>query len=416
MHHGLLVLTACCALVACGGEREPHERCDGLSGNYDVALRARDDDEWSRFSLSLADYSQGCRAEITPRGYPRVSLEAELSERAVVLDDAAGPERPTISTGWYWGPHFFREFHFSRIEFARSADGSLSGGAEADVEITWAEDDICDVTSSAFHGTIGPDVTAPSLRAGGASVRAPGRPTTECFSPTGGDARPGLPESILPWESLVVEASEPISGLGSKLDATLECRSLGLVFEDAKLDEGVSAGDVWVRATLPDWDLVRGKTLQLDMHPVLVDAAGHRVSTRSLGAHVLDVGVALSAHELDDASTLASFGTVTADAGALRVEATCNSGLGGVAGRLATNGNATLYVRARVDAGTTLAIDTVGRSGSSRRVQESPNDLDWHDIAIPVPSDSEVGFSIVPSSMCHWTNAATLWIDRIWSE
>jgi hypothetical protein len=69
-----------------------------------------------------------------------------------------------------------------------------------------------------------------------------------------------------------------------------------------------------------------------------------------------------------------------------------------------------------VDAGTTLAIDTVGRSGSSRRVQESPNDLDWHDIAIPVPSDSEVGFSIVPSSMCHWTNAATLWIDRIWSE
>jgi hypothetical protein len=406
---GLLLLGAC-------GESAKRESCEGLAGHYDLQLRPAVGELVYDFSLSLDEADGKCTASVTPEGYPTVSLVPELTADALILDDTSGPELPTLTTGWYWGLHFYREYHFSRVALQRSANGDFAGAATSTVEVTWAEDDICSLDELEWSGTLGPDVTSPTLRAGGVSVRAPKRPSADCFSPTGGNARPGFPDQLVPWEVLAVEASEPIANLSKKLDLTLQGKSLNVAFADATLDEHGTAKDVWVATTLSDWDLVRGKQLSIVPAEGLSDAAGNPLTPGALAVSFLDVGPALAAHELDDSTSLATFGGVTQEQGVLRVSAPCNSGEGGIAGRLLTSGATKVSLRVRMDAGTHILVAVTGTSGTRYDLRPPTVDIEWHDIPISISNEDEVGFSIVPNSLCHWTSAATVWVDRVWSE
>lgn len=408
-----LVIAALFA-AACGGATEPPapDACDGLAGDYDVALAPVGTVQPSQaFSLSLSATGTACSALIAPSGYPAVTLPARLDAGALRLDDTSGPELPTLTAGWYWGLHFYREYHFKELSLARAATGALSGAASALVDVQWAEDDICSVdVDQSWSGTLGPDVTPPGLRAGGRSVIAPKRPSSDCFSPTGGKARPGLPAAILPWETLAVEATEPVPGLSAGLSLELGGVALATSWTDAPF-----APDVWAWTALDDWDAVRGKTLTVRAAASLRDRAGHALVERALPVSVLDVGPALASHDFDKLGNVAVFGDATLEGGVLRVEAPCNSGTGGVAGRLRSRGADAVRMRLRADGGTSVLIDVAGKSGRHYTGQ-SPFGGEWATVDVPIDSESEVGFSVVPNSLCHWTTSAVVWVDRVWVE
>lgn len=400
--------------AACGGttEAQPPDACDGLAGNYDVALAPVGTAQAAQaFSLSLSAAGTACSAVIAPSGYPAVTLAARLDANSVQLDDTTGPELPTLTTGWYWGLHFYREYHFKKLSLARNAHGALSGAASAVVDVQWAEDDICSVdVDQSWSGTLGPDVTPPALRAGGRSVIAPKRPSSDCFSPTGGAARPGLPAAILPWETLAVEATEPVPGLSAGLSIEMGGSALAASWTDAPF-----AANVWAWTALADWDAVRGKTLTVRAAAALRDRAGHALVERTLPVSVLDVGPALASHDFDKLGNVAVFGDATLEGGVLRIEAPCNSGTGGVAGRLSTQGADAVRIRLRAESGTSVLIDVAGKSGR-HYTAPSPSGGEWTTVDVPIDSESEVGFSIVPNSLCHWTTSAVAWVDRVWAE
>lgn len=414
LHSGLFVGAALAAL-GCGARSvagPSSDPCDGLAASYDVTLSPEGQTETeTHFSLALSAEAGECVARMTPSGYPTVSPALLLGSSALELDDAHGPELPSLTTGWYWGLHFFREYHFRHLKLGRAADGSLDGTAGAQVDVMWAEDDICSVSESTWSGSVSADVTPPVLSAGAPSVRPPKRPSeSDCFSPSGGETRPGMPEELLPWDTLAVEASEPVFGLAAGLSA-----EHASAFKDAPIDAQATAAGVWAWASLPDWDAVRGHSLEVHVSPSLADAAGHPVTQTTLTAQVLDVGPALERHELDSTATLATFGDVSVESGSLRIHAPCNSGLGGIAGRVATAGKSQLALRLRLDSGTSLLLSVVGKSGTKYPATTGYG-AEWQTVEVPLGTESEVGFAIVPNSLCHWTSGATVWVDSVWAE
>ncbi|MFO0567547.1 MAG: hypothetical protein U0263_17950 [Polyangiaceae bacterium] len=402
------------ASLACAGKTDESSKsnaCDGLAGNYDISLEpATGSADATKLTLRLSSKSGACVARVTPAGYPAVELEAAVGANAIELDDTTGPELPTLTTGWYWGLHFFREYHFRHVTLPRTSSGAFDGTAHATVDVAWAEDDICSVGELEWSGSVGPDGTPPTLYVGPPLVYAPKRPDPgSCFSASGGKVRPGMPEQALPWDPVALEASEPLAGLAS---ASTAAHTLG--FSDAVLDENTKATDVWAWATVSDWESVRGKSIEVRSEG-LVDAAGLALTPTTYEVPVLDVGPAVSAHELDSADGLATFGTVAMDGEFLRVEANCNSGLGGIAGRLSTSGASKVVFRVRTDVGTTLLVEVIGVSGT-HYPGGAGYDEEWHTVEVPISGESEVGFTLVPNSMCHWTTHATAWVDRIYSE
>ncbi|MBI4918187.1 MAG: hypothetical protein HY825_20290 [Acidobacteria bacterium] len=402
----------------------PHP-CGALAGFYELSLLPDDPaatpDDAVDMTLELADDGDACRARLTPRFYPTASVATEVLSAAVVLDDSVGAVLPTASVGWYWGLGYFREYHFKEIVLARGPDGAFNGAASAKVDVNWAEDDICLVSEMPYFGTLAADAVAPEIYAGPTRVRPAKRPSGDCFVASGGKTRPGWPEdTLLPWDVVAVEASEALAGLASHVSIAAQGGGPTATsgWQDAPIAEGVTAADTWAWARLTDWDAVLGTVQVVSVADGLVDGVGLALGAQAREVPVLDVGPAVDAHELDGTVTVGTFGQVAIAAGTASVTAPCNSGVGGVAGRILTAGKTKVLMRVRLDNLSSLVATVVGRSGATYAVPSpgGPDPEGWLIAEASIAGESEIGFVLVPNSYCHWANDANVEIDRVWAE
>jgi hypothetical protein len=114
--------------------------------------------------------------------------------------------------------------------------------------------------------------------------------------------------------------------------------------------------------------------------------------------------------------TVTALGTITQGDGLVAATAPCNSGVGGIAGRLLTVGHNKFL--ARVAPSKAVLIKVVGRSGREYPVVPTSTAVaeGYVTYEATIDNETEVGFTIVPNSMRHWTTWATVAIDREWAE
>jgi hypothetical protein len=404
--------------------------CDGLDGNYKLALAPENTTTFeksaTKFSLTLTSTVDGCKATITPRFYPRSESLAKVSASQVELGAPAADRDAVTSTvtatGWYWGLTFFQEYYWTHLVIPRSIgcarEGTCVAGlgatASAQVAMAWAEDDISSVSLMNYTGTFAVDDEVPAIEAGPAAVSIPVPPPVFMKS-TGGKRRPGLPQQLLPWDILEVRASEPLVGLASKLSVKTSAGApVGVTWSPAESKANVITEGSWHWARFEDWDIISGTTLSVDVAAGLKDIAGHELPAQSLPVEVLNTGAAVTEHVFDDALTIKPLGTITQGEGFITATAPCNSGIGGIAGRLTTAGRSKLMFL--VDPDNSLVIKVVGKSGreyAAAATSYAEGFVTWE---AAIENESEVGFSLVPNSMCHWTRDTSVKIDRIWAE
>jgi hypothetical protein len=392
-----------------------------LDGHYKLALAHESTTSFeasaTKFTMTLTSSADGCKASIAPQFYPRSELLAKVSQNQVVLGEAVtDPSTLTSSvaaTGRYWGLAFFSEYFWSQITIPRSGT-SVGATATAQVVLAWAEDDISSRQATNYKGTVAVDDEAPAIEAGPAAISIPVPPPVT-MKPTGGQRRPGLPLSLLPWDTLEVRASEPLAGLGSKLSVKTSAGApVAATWSPAESKANVITEGSWHWARFENWDAVSGATLKVDVASGLKDSAGHELPAQSLPVEVLKVSAAVTEHVFDDALTITPLGTVTQGDGFITATAPCNSGVGGVAGRLTTAGRS--KVMFLVDPDNYLIISVVGKSGRAYKAASSSDAEGFVTWEIAIENEAEVGFTVVPNSLCHWTKDTSVKIDRIWAE
>ena len=397
-----------------GGEHAPS--CQGLDGSYDLELApdfaADDPDAITRFTVQLEETAVGCRASVAPEFYPESEALVEIGESSVRLlptyDSDSDFEATVLAMGWYWGLTFFREYYFHEFDLAR--DGAeLGPAATARGSTAAAEDDIAWTDAVDYVGTLTRDARAPQIEVSAAAIDIPVPPPAD-FASTGGERRPGLPEELLPWDTVEVRASEPLVGL---LDALSVVGNDDVVWAPATQAAEVTTDDTWAWARFGDWDAVAGTTQTIAVAAGLEDAVGRPFAAAEFPLEVLDVPPAVEQHDFDDATTVASFGELTQGDGFVTATAPCNSGVGGVAGRLITENAVSIEMRARADSA--LLFTVVGSNGREYDELEisAADDDDYRIYTILLDGVSEVGFTVVPNSMCHWTVNANVDIDWI---
>ena len=225
----------------------------------------------------------------------------------------------------------------------------------------------------------------------------------------------------MPWDVVAVQATEPLAGLASHLEIVDPANpgSPSISFADATLAEGVPATDTWAWAWFTDWDAVRGTTQTVSVLPSLKDGTGKPVQETSFSLTVLDVGEAAASHDFEGTALgVAGFGNVTVDAGAVTIVAPCNSGTGGIAGRLITSGAQKVFAKVQPDQGSSVQFRLWGRSGATYESDSwvEPDPDGWATLEVPIGAEDEVGFTVSPNSLCHWTTNASVVVDRIWAE
>ncbi|HEY5956100.1 MAG TPA: hypothetical protein VIV60_06090, partial [Polyangiaceae bacterium] len=390
-------------------------------GNYKLALAPENTTTFetsaTKFSLTLTSTVDGCKAMITPRLYPRSESIAKVSASQVELGAPVADRNELTSTvtatGWYWGLTFFQEYYWTHIVIPRSGAG-LDATASAQVAMAWAEDDISSVSLLNYAGTFAVDDEVPAIEAGPAAVSIPVLPPVFMKS-TGGKRRPGLPQQLLPWDILEVRASEPLVGLGSKLSVKTNAGApVGVTWSPAESKANVLTEGCWHWARFEDWDAVSGTTLNVDVAAGLKDNAGHELPAQSLPVEVLDAGLAVAEHVFDDALTVIPLGAIAQGDGFITATAPCNSGVGGIAGRLTTAGRSKVIFL--VDPDDSLVIKVTGKSGREYAAASTSFAEGFVTWETPIENESEVGFTLVPNSMCHWTRDTSVKIDRIWAE
>ncbi len=400
-----------------------YDTCDGLEGSYDLNLGPAS----TRITMTLSGRKEGCEAVVTPLQNPSYLTIADIGAGEVVLRESCSEDDPEscsalMATGWYWGLGFFREYYWHQIVLPRKEEGGFEGSATAEVDVHWAEDDIASIDRITYSGSVAPDQTAPQLWAGPHLLEPPSlipEYPEYSFSASGGKARPGQPEEMLPWDVLAVEASEPVKGLDAHLQmAAGENGSEAAAitgFAPAELLHGAHTQDTWSWTRFEDWDSVRGTNQKVVVEDGLVDAAGHAVESKILTVPVLDPGPALPEHDFQGDLTVLCYSECTLQPGQVEAVAPCNSGLGGVAGRLITEG--AQAVKIRYNSFDAVLIDLFGRSGARyHRDYVRPDADGWVVLEIVIEDEPEVGFSITPNSLCHWSTHAAVVVDRVWAE
>jgi hypothetical protein len=411
-----------------GGEASTTHDCDGLDGSYDLALGSDPTAEYFeeyaiRFTLTLTSTREGCEARLTPAFAPGITAlalitQAELRLGEEPMDDAASPSI-LVATGKYHSTASYEECFWHQIVIPRAGPGL---GASASAELTYASgsEDNFGVYRRTFSGTVAVDQREPSIQAGPAAVLLPTSPPSS-LSPSGtqsgGLRRQGLPDALLPWDILEVRASEPLAGLASHVSLADAAQ---VQWTSVETDADVLTEDSWVWGHFTDWDAVRGTTQTVRVSAGLVDAAGHTLPVQSLDLPVLDVPPAISEHTFDDEQSVTALGTLSQDDGFVTATAPCGPGVGGVAGRLLTPDLSTVKFRLRFTSSSSGSeiISVVGRSGRPyAAVRDAAPEADgFYVYSAEISDESEVGFTVVPTSLCHWTPQANVDIDRIWAE
>jgi hypothetical protein len=389
--------------------------CEGLDGSYDLALAYAETQDFekyaTRFTLGLTSTQEGCEATLTPEFYPTSRTLATMEEGAVILGETpvSGGVFPSalLATGWYWGLTFFQEYYWHQVVLPRKSN-NIGSTATARVTFAYSEDDISSSSLLDYAGVVGPDERLPTVAVGAANLVIPTRPP-EFLSASGGERRPGLPDALLPWDILEVRSSEPLSGLGSKVSSDL------ITWIPVQTEAPVDTKDTWIWGRFVDWDQVNGSTQTVTVASGLADRAGHALPEQTLSVEVLHVAEPITEHDFNGELSVTAFGTVTQGDGFWTATAPCNSGVGGIAGRLATAGQRKFL--ARVAPRNAVLVTVTGRSGREYQTTASVTDAEGYiTVEAAIDNEPEVGFTIVPNSMCHWTYQTTVDIDRVWAE
>jgi len=366
-----------------------------------------------------------CEAQITPKWYPSVKLAAEVTSAVVILDDSVGPQFPIVATGTGTDPHDFIELHFKRIELLRKPDGKLSGTASASADFCECQTDFISPGLREHVGSVVATFGPAELYAGPPRFRPLPRPDSGpwCgYLARGGPRRLALTSDLLPWDILAVETSKPVAALSTKLEVhgnqqPGSTTTAGWI--DAPLNNTATAADVWAWTHFLDWDQVRGTQQEVLFEGVAAVDGGMGTAQPTTTVSVLDVGASLAEHDLTTGFTGASFGKVVVSPEGAMVTNVCSGGVGGIAGRLQTEGKGAVFVRLRLNQNVEPLVRIAGTSGRQYELESSSLPYGtWTDLKVPIEDETEIGFSIAPYGTCLMLSMkpAVLEVSRVWAE
>lgn len=305
-------------------------------------------------------------ARVTPRWGSSSDLRLAKSSTSLTLSDDT--YEPVVFSGTSNG--YSTTDHLSKITFGRTADGGFDGTFTAvGTEDTFAGDVVYEA-ELAVTGTIGPDVTAPSVRV---------------------SAMPSY--GVLPWDPVRVQLAEP-----SKLDAASQVH----LSPGGSID-GIMTPDTYAPLTIQAISGGWGSPTATVSNDPFSDLVGNVAAVTRTRVSYVDVGAAQASFTFDGAIGGAKYGTSTTMISTLS-DATCESGgcleIGtisrtkcdtpdmGFAGILTTTTGGTLHLRYRILAG----VDPSTTGPSTTIVPES--DAFTVETATPgvLPQTKPVGF------------------------
>jgi hypothetical protein len=85
---------------------------------------------------------------------------------------------------------------------------------------------------------------------------------------------------------------------------------------------------------------------------------------------------------------------------------------------LITAGNTKVLAKVQPDQGSSVQFRLWGRSGATYESDSwvEPGLDGWATLEVAIGDEDEVGFTVSPNSLCHWTSNASVVVDRIWAE
>ena len=365
-------------------------------------------------TMVIREAAGTCEADVAPAWWPAALFDVSVSANTATL---SAKDRGAIF-GTYDTPFDYDEYEVTSLSISRQGVG-LSNTFSAKVRYyilteDWYDDKVLDV-----EGTLGPDAKAPQLRV---RRKWPVPP----FGDVGeyGASYPaqwhGLPEALLPWDTVQVEASKPLDGLEAAIGLVSTeppYEPTGTVFVAGELADVGTAAGTWAWSSFSDWQAVAGTQQAIDVSASLTDVSGMTLSPQSIPFEVLDVGPPHTALEFDDEpGEIGSWGGVAWEdaAGRLHLHTDCNE-FSGIAMMLDTSQAEKIVIR--VSGNAWLLMRAAGTNGQEHEgagsVMATGSEVTWETFELDVAGESMIGFSIVTSNSCHWYDASDLLIDWI---
>ncbi len=264
-----------------------------IVGSYDVTFGAVTQDHkplgqnppspGTSARLDIRATGSGHEAVVTPRFGAPAPMTVQVTGTTVVLDGSAMVSGSSVGSAidaW------------KTFTLGRAPSGGLDGTASLVGEETAYGGDVADSTPIKGVATVGPDVTAPTLRV---------------VSPMSLD----VPGSMLPWEAITVNLSEGIRESTTQLvENAVEVRDAGKALPGVALlspddkTPGSWAGATGITLSLASWDIASAGsygTSMLDIVRVqpLLDPTGNAAEALAAQVKVVAVPPALPSHGFD---------------------------------------------------------------------------------------------------------------------
>lgn len=396
------------ALVACGGRFDPAQVQAKLAGSYELtfgSVAASEDGRPRPYGGNgTVGVSQGKRARLDiaddGKGGLKAALTAEWGQTGA-FDVAVSEGKATLSGSAYVhgaSPGGSTSDDWVTIQLTLGADGAPTGAVTLAGNEQVSSGDVG--WGYAITGTaqLAKDTIAPEAKGVSVSMIAP--------------------SALLPWEPVLLEASEPldVKAWTSSISASSQMTW--------SADTETWSGATLLHGIRPTWE--GGTTVRVNVG-ANKDRVGNASSATSFDAPFLDLGAPRAAFDFSQA-TVASWGKVAPATGSVCESGTCMdvgpAKLGwcdaertGFAGRLATTGKKTMVVRYRVEltpsnmwGGTQptgqplLAVElaTPGHAGQQKTIDPVPmtkgaDDVwksDWSTARLELPGAEQVGFAL----------------------
>jgi hypothetical protein len=364
-----------------------------------------------RLDLRRKDGGDGYEAVITSSWSDPVPYSVRMEDTRLVLTGEAtvrGAQSGTYLTD-----------RWASLTLHRRGDGSLDGTFDGAGNESVSMGDVADSFAIEGGGTLAADKTSPELR-------------LEAFPAHGPSDR------LLPWDPVLVRASEGVMGFAGGLQAT------GVAWSDIPVPSGDWTGNVLARGTFSSWDA--SGSVQIARIGALTDPVGNAVPSPLAAIELVPLAAPALAYDFDEdiPSSVARWGSVSFLGGGGPTDPACEQGgcvkLGpvkstecsphrvGIAGRLRASGASQVRVRYRVlfgknemspgekpfAWGPAFGVDVVAPGGAATSMQPTLGDdalsalttpvlgmewgTDWQTLSIPieppVENTSERGFVV----------------------
>lgn len=234
------------------------------------------------------------------------------------------------------------------------------------------------------------------------------------------------PIAVLPWRAASLMTTRPVTDLAESVSPP----SGEWLVQNVTTDQAV--GVIQAEMTFEGlWEDIRGRTLPITVDAGLADLAGLALALPNLTVEVRDVGPPVSAHELHDTTTLATWGPVEpytrddcATNGCVAVRGECGA-FAGIAGQLDTDGMSEVVLAMRqasyegqVDPPAFARAEVVGELGVIAPLVSS-GEWPYDDVPVEwiydVSGLRKVGFAIEASSYCHGWGGPVI-VDRVFAR